>query len=324
MNLKQLEYFVVVAEKGGFAAASRLLNIAQSAISRQVAALEEDLQVVLFLRQGRTTALTPAGQRLFEDARDILLRVERMKVNARGSREVATLMIGSRHSFGNFMFPRLTVALSRQGQQIAVGFVQGPTDRLSAMMDSGELDIAILTTLETEPPVIPALEFTPLCDEQVYLVGHRDRLRDTSPVGISEALSRPLILLPRDSRERRSYEALARGLGVTLKVAADAENLTLMFGLARSQVGLILVPRAGLMDGGGGELVAAPVEGLSLRRWIVRHRLGRHDRSARRVCDIILKLVESEDGFARIRRPGPINQSSDTAGANSTSHPHPK
>jgi LysR family transcriptional regulator, nitrogen assimilation regulatory protein len=75
MNLKQLEYFVSVAELGSFSKAAVVLDIAQPALSRQVRALEIDLRETLLLRNGRGVTLTQAGQRLFEHSVAILQQV---------------------------------------------------------------------------------------------------------------------------------------------------------------------------------------------------------------------------------------------------------
>ena len=64
MNLRQLEYFVRVAELGSFSKAALILNIAQPALSRQVRLLETDLHVTLLTRTGRGVVLTEVGQRL--------------------------------------------------------------------------------------------------------------------------------------------------------------------------------------------------------------------------------------------------------------------
>ena len=64
VNLKQLEYFVAVAELGSFSKAAVILNIAQPALSRQVRLLETDLHVTLLMRNGRGVVLTEIGRRL--------------------------------------------------------------------------------------------------------------------------------------------------------------------------------------------------------------------------------------------------------------------
>ena len=79
MDLKQLEYFVRVAELGSFTRASIALDIAQPALSRQVRLLEVELRQNLLVRNGRGAAPTEAGKLLLEHARGILHQVERAR-----------------------------------------------------------------------------------------------------------------------------------------------------------------------------------------------------------------------------------------------------
>jgi DNA-binding transcriptional LysR family regulator len=84
LTLDQLRTFVVVAESGSFRSAAGRLSRVQSAISHAVANLEAELGLALFDRTGHRPVLTPEGQSLLENARDILLRVDAMRARARG------------------------------------------------------------------------------------------------------------------------------------------------------------------------------------------------------------------------------------------------
>mgnify|MGYP003429888468 CR=1 FL=1 len=87
VNLKQLEYFVAVAELGSFSKAAVILNIAQPALSRQVRLLETDLHVTLLMRNGRGVVLTEAGKRLFDHSVGILQLVSRTREDIEASRD---------------------------------------------------------------------------------------------------------------------------------------------------------------------------------------------------------------------------------------------
>ena len=82
MNLKQLEYFVQVAELGSFSKAAVALDVAQPALSRQVRALETEVRQQLFLRNGRGVALTDAGKRLFDHSVAVLQLVTHARLEA--------------------------------------------------------------------------------------------------------------------------------------------------------------------------------------------------------------------------------------------------
>ena len=96
MDLKQLEYFVHVAEFGSFTRSSRYLQVAQPALSRQVRALEVELRQALFERNGRGVTLTEAGQRLLEHARGILQQVQRARLDLEQQRGALVRPAGDR------------------------------------------------------------------------------------------------------------------------------------------------------------------------------------------------------------------------------------
>lgn len=72
MNTQQLESFLAVAENLNFARAAESLNITQSAVSRQIHALENELDAKLFRRTSRSVSLTPAGISFYEDAKNFM------------------------------------------------------------------------------------------------------------------------------------------------------------------------------------------------------------------------------------------------------------
>jgi len=102
MNLKQLEYFVQVAELGSFSKAAVVLDIAQPALSRQVRSLETELRQQLFLRNGRGVALTDAGKRLFDHSVAVLQLMAHARQDLGASRDepVGRVTIGLPPSMG--------------------------------------------------------------------------------------------------------------------------------------------------------------------------------------------------------------------------------
>ena len=79
MDLRQLKYFVQIAESGNFSRAAEILRIAQPSLSQQVKNLEEELGVELLLRHARGVTPTEMGQQLYDHARRILEEVDRVK-----------------------------------------------------------------------------------------------------------------------------------------------------------------------------------------------------------------------------------------------------
>lgn len=96
MNTQQLESFIQVAENLNFARAAEALNITQSAVSRQIHALEEELGTKLFIRSTRTVSLTPAGLSFFDDAKEIYnkLQMAKMKLDKHSQSNFEIFSIG--------------------------------------------------------------------------------------------------------------------------------------------------------------------------------------------------------------------------------------
>src|ERR1700761_3006814 len=87
MNLKQLEYFVRVAELGSFGKAALQLNMSQPALSRQVRLLETDLRTTLLIRNGRGVVLTEIGKRLFDHGLRVLQLVTSVAEDIEAARD---------------------------------------------------------------------------------------------------------------------------------------------------------------------------------------------------------------------------------------------
>ncbi|AXB41117.1 LysR family transcriptional regulator [Amycolatopsis albispora] len=140
MELRQLRYFVTVAEAGGFGRAAERLHIVQSAVSQQVGRLERELGVRLFDRSGRRVRLTEGGERLLPEARAALAAAERVRSVAA---EGAGLRLGAVHGPGDRIY-RTLGALADVAPGLRVRLKRlAPAERLAAVR-SGELDAALV------------------------------------------------------------------------------------------------------------------------------------------------------------------------------------
>lgn len=112
MNTQQLESFLAVVENLSFARAAEDLNITQSAVSRQIHALENELDTRLFHRTSRSVSLTPAGISFYEDAKNFMggLRIATEKIKRHSASNMQILSIG----FGNDIECELSAALLRK------------------------------------------------------------------------------------------------------------------------------------------------------------------------------------------------------------------
>ena len=247
MELKQLRYFVAVAELGSFSAAAVRLNIAQSALSRQIANLEIDLGVLLFHRAGKRVRLAPAGLRLHEAAVGLLAEAAKLRtfVSMEQDQVKGRICLGADPALGDALFPGLVARLAVTHPDVSIDPTQGLTSELQELLMRGLLDAAILSY----PDALPGCELELLARESLYFVAaSASAPRMDATCTLEEALSYPLIVAHRPHRERVQAERLAKMRGLELKVAAEVDRLPLTMNLARQGTGCLILPHTALAE----------------------------------------------------------------------------
>ena len=191
MDIRQLEIVKTVAETGSFTAAARQLHVSQSAISRQMLLLEEELKEPLFLRLGRKVKLTAAGEALLDlsrrvlaDVRDTTTAIVENHKTLRG-----TVHLGGGMTVCLHVFPSLLKEYRRRHPDVDIKLTTGGTPHLLERLRAGLVDVALLTL-----PVEGAdLIQKPVMREELLLVTH-----PSHPVARQSGSS------PRSSRISRS------------------------------------------------------------------------------------------------------------------------
>ena len=155
MELRHLRYFTAVAEETTLVAAAKRLGVAQPALTRQIHALERELDVDLFERGPRGVSLTPAGEVVLASAHHVLRQVDAAVERARGSsRGVAgrcVLCSGAR-ALASGLIARILVRLNAQYPAIELGVTEGAFDRQFRAIQLGEADIGIGAPATAEFP----------------------------------------------------------------------------------------------------------------------------------------------------------------------------
>ncbi len=233
MDLKQLEYFVQVAELGGFTRAAAVLHVAQPALSRQVRLLEVELRQPLLLRNGRGATLTPAGQHLLEHARGLLLQVQRARLDLEAQRGAATgrITLALPPTVGR----RLTTPLVAAFRQRFPGAQLSVVETLSAYalewLASGRVDCAVVYNVTPSP----LIDLQPVLDEPLYLVSRRKagaRRLLGSAVSLEQLAKCELVIPSRPHSIRMLLEAALAGVGARARVALEIESVAAMLELA--------------------------------------------------------------------------------------------
>lgn len=263
MNLKQLEYFVRVAEHGSFSKAAMILNIAQPALSRQVGLLEEDLKTRLLTRTGRGVMLTETGKRLFDEGTAILQLVARVTEDVTSARDEPTgrIVIGLPPSISRRLTLPLVENFRRTLPKARLAIVEGLSTHLVEWIATGRVDLGLIHN----PDPNPAIEVTPMLGEPLGLVSpaprgaHKARPK---PVKLAELVNYPLIVPERMHAMRKLLETHAALAGLKLDVTLEVSSIQAILDLVAAGHGHAALTQSAL-DGYGqpNAFVLRPFEG---------------------------------------------------------------
>jgi LysR family transcriptional regulator, nitrogen assimilation regulatory protein len=238
MDLKQLEYFVRVAELGSFTRAAIALDVAQPALSRQVRLLEVELRQNLLIRNGRGAAPTEAGKLLLEHGRGILHQVERAREElgrVRGGL-AGRVAIGLPPSVAKAMAVPLIREFRRHMPDATLSISEGLSVGMHESLASGRLDIALLYNATPAP----GIELTPLLEEPLYLVQrHFGKTAAARPrsIPLRDVATVPLVIPSRPNAIRMLVESEMAKLGCVPKVALEIDGVGAILDLVEDGAG---------------------------------------------------------------------------------------
>ncbi|WP_327655479.1 LysR family transcriptional regulator [Streptomyces sp. NBC_00483] len=197
MELRQVKYFVAVAEELHFGRAAERLHIVQPTVSQQIRRLEREFGLELFDRTSRSVALTDAGRAFLPHARAVL-KAERAATEAMDevrAEQEATLRVGTSVGLG-LRLDGVLSALSDRAPQLMVELVSGPTASRLQQVRDGELDAAFVRGTDRRP----GLELLPLWrDVLVAALPAAHPLAERDTVALAELAELPLRIATRDT-----------------------------------------------------------------------------------------------------------------------------
>jgi LysR family nitrogen assimilation transcriptional regulator len=249
MDLKQLEYFVRVAELGSFTRAAQVLGIAQPALSRQVRLLEVELRQNLLDRNGRGATPTEAGQLLLEHGRGILHQVERAREELGRVRSGLTgrVALGMPPSVARVLTVPLTRAFRQRLPEAQLSISEGLSTAMQENLLNGRLDIAVLYN----PSAMPGVEHRALLEEELLLVQPRPPgLQEDPPpppLALREVAALPLVIPSRPNAIRMHVEAQMAAIGCQPTIALEIDGVSAILDLVADGVGCAILSRNAVM-----------------------------------------------------------------------------
>jgi DNA-binding transcriptional LysR family regulator len=239
-TLKQIRYFVAVAETGSITEAGRRLNISQPSVSAAIAELEDRFKVDLFIRHhAQGLSLTPAGTRLFKDAKSLLAQAEELRQGAVGLGQAleGELHVGCFQTFAPIVMPRVMRAFAAAHPAIAIQLhehhVQGVLDGLA----DGSFEIALTYDLSLSD----GLAFEPLVAIALHaILAKNHRLAREKEVTLEQLAQWPMVLLNLP-QSRDYFLSLFAGRGLRPRVAQETPSFETLRGLVASGDGFAVM-----------------------------------------------------------------------------------
>jgi LysR family nitrogen assimilation transcriptional regulator len=265
MDLKQLEYFVRVAELGSFTRASIALDIAQPALSRQVRLLEVELRQNLLIRNGRGVTSTEAGKVLLEHARGILHQIDRTREELDRVRGGLTgrVALGLPPSLSKVLAVPLISACRAALPEARLSIIDGLSATMQELLIAGRLDVALLFN----PTPSPDIDATLLQEENLFLVERRQRASDRAkPVALHDLADIPLVIPSRPNSIRMLVEVEMAAIGCRPSIALEIDGVAAILDLVADGAGCAVLSLHAVRALGKPEaFIARPIRGPSLR-----------------------------------------------------------
>lgn len=306
MDLRQLRYFVQIAESGNFSRAAEVLRIAQPSLSLQIKSLEDELGVQLLVRHARGVTATEQGQKLYEHACRILQGVEDAKesIRSRSTAPSGRITLGLPTSACRGISVAINRAMDRLLPDVNLHIVEAMTGYLDEMIQAGRLDVALLY----DHKAFEHVAWTEMIKEDLMLCVSKDNpLAGRKSISFRSVCKSPLVLPGRQNVARTVIEQLAARHEVALDVK-DCDSLPAIAKLICNSGFSSIMPHFAFLDEiARGEMVAIPIVDPT-PSWtlsvVVSQRTmnaGGSEAVARVMADLIAEMVEQGTWRARLR-----------------------
>ena len=271
MHLRQLEIIRAIAETGSFTAAGEKLRVSQSAISRQVLLLEEELGDEIFHRVGRRVRITPAGDallqlsnRVFQDVHDTLAEISDRQESLKG-----TLRLVGGMTVCLYVLPALLAELQRVHPQLDLKITGASSEKCIAELRTGVADLGLLTL-----PIDAAdLVSVPVWQEELLLITEpKHPLARQRKIAAVDLTRQPFVLFVTGSNTRRVLDEFFLKEHIEPRIVMETENVEIIKAMVRTGLGIGIIPyQAAAADVASRQLFCSRIAGHELIRetgWI--------------------------------------------------------
>lgn len=241
-TLRQLQYFIAVAEEGTVSGAAQSLSISQSAVTEAIKELESDLGVTLFERHRRGLTITHKGHQFYRHANRILVGVQdaRRAFIAEEAAPPSSLSLGVTSMVAGYVLSDLLARFRRAYPSVSVSAIEDNGDYLEHLLIGGELDVAVMVISNLRDRNALQAEIFETSPYRLWLpLGHR--LAAAESIALSDLSTEPLIMLTVDETEENTGKLLS-ALGAKPHVAFRTRSVEAVRSLVATGAGIALLP----------------------------------------------------------------------------------
>jgi LysR family transcriptional regulator, nitrogen assimilation regulatory protein len=294
MDLRQLRYFLHVAQTENLTLASSKAWVSQSALSRQIKLLEMELGVTLFERQARGVKLTEAGTALVRRAEVLLEDVEALKRTVRDTKQepTGTLRIGTPSSLRALLMAPFFAEYHRQYPNVLLVHQHGTSKGMRDALVAGDLDIAIMSDQESLDPFATQS----LLSEALCWVGTpKAKLQMDKPVALKRIVEHPLILTSYPNALRVVVDRALAKLSLQSQPIVEADAANMKLDLINQGLGYTVLPYSGVCDSIVNRTISAsPIRALRIAWVIARSRERVQTVATQRAIEMMQEMCRAQ------------------------------
>lgn len=291
MEIRQLQYFVAIADSGGFSRAARVLGVSQPTLSQQVSRLEGSLGVSLFDRLARGVVLTEAGRAFLPRAKRITREVHDAQTMLASDvqRGTGPLAVGAIPTMAPFVLPPVLERFKAEFPECELTVREDFTDRLVESLVDHELDLAILST----PIDHPAIDLDVIATERLLVASSASGAwASDDEASLADLRGEPAVVIHEVhclGQQIQSFCSLRR---LSQRIVCRGAQLATVLEMVRLGMGISLVPEMCARQDTSPERIYRPFKRGGPKRDIAIARRKGRERSI--LADRFAALVEDE------------------------------
>lgn len=244
MEIRQLEYFMMLYRELHFTRAAEKLNISQPTLSHQIKVLENEVGIPLFDRLGKKIAITDAGEILYEQCTHIFRALENSKnqISDLKRAKAGKLIIGTLPGELTNLVSEHLITYHSQYPDVQVSI--SSSDDLLTLFKDNKIDFAITYAKNHFDYEEKQLVKIPLFSEELLVVAHSNHpIMNTEVVQLKDVLQYPLILFPTMHQCRKVIDRAARNENLSVTPKLETASIHAIFNFIEQNIGITIISR---------------------------------------------------------------------------------